>query len=453
MLRLMMIQEVLIKLIKNQKGVAIIMVLTAITILMAIMGDFTFDTKINKIKSYNLQEKIQAQLNAEAGLRLALMRLRLYKEAFNYIENNQSVKEKIKMESVNAIWEVPFLFPIPILPNMLAKQKAAIGKFVKNSLLEGNVQTYVYNISNKINLNLLRVSAFLQTNKKTTNENEDNSSNNNTNSEGNVDAYKELSKLVSQTIENKSREDENFAEKYSGQNVDELISIIKFYISDPNSDYDDVYKTNAENVFLENKITAKHASMASASELYMLAGWSDELIKTLENEITVHSNVMIDLNKITDKVLRLIIPGIDDQDVKDFFEYRDSADDPHPFNSVKDFQNYVTNIGRFMSTADFDKRMQEFEKAGIKFGSAPTLFLITSIGEYNRSTVTIDAYVSMPARPQVQVTTTTTNPDDTEEPVEEPEEPEQNGTNNTTKKPKPQAALLLEPRIVEIIIR
>ena len=76
----------------NQQGVAIMLVLTSIVILMAIMGEFTFETNINKIKAYNIQEKVQAKLNAEAALRFAMARLKLYKEAFNYIENNESVK-------------------------------------------------------------------------------------------------------------------------------------------------------------------------------------------------------------------------------------------------------------------------------------------------------------------------------------------------------------------------
>ncbi|NJN34696.1 MAG: hypothetical protein HC817_11050, partial [Saprospiraceae bacterium] len=83
--------------ISNQQGVAILMVLTAITILAAIMGDFTFETKINKLKSINIQDQAQAQLAAEAGLKLALVRLRLYKEAFNYLENNKTAHQRVRI--------------------------------------------------------------------------------------------------------------------------------------------------------------------------------------------------------------------------------------------------------------------------------------------------------------------------------------------------------------------
>ncbi len=434
----------------NEKGIAIIMVLTAITILMAVMGDFTFETKINKIKSYNLQDQIQARLTAEAGVQLALMRLKLYKEAFNYIQSNDAVKDKIQMESVNQIWSVPFAYPIPVMDSMNAKQKGAIGSFMKNSLLQGSMMTSTKNISNLININLLRVSVFLdKQEKKSTTKDDENDASSTDNKDG-ADTYKELVKLVSQSIESKAASDESFAEKYAGINVEELVSILKYYISDPESEYDDVFKASAENAFFDKKITPKHASMSSQSELYLMPNWTDELIELLKNEITVHGNVMIDLNTITDKTLKLIIPDLDDKDVKDFFEYRDDPEDPHPFNSVDDFKNYVVSVGRLMTTEDFDKRMGEFDKANIKFGSAPTLFEVTSTSEFGRSTVTITAYISIPAKPIFNFNTQdskNTNPDDLEP------EPD-NVTENKEEEKKPeQVTQLLEPRIVEIIIK
>ncbi len=441
---------------RNQKGVAIIMVLTAITILMAVMGDFTFETRLNKIKSYNLQDQIQARLTAEAGINLALIRLRLYKEAFNYIQGNKDVRDKVKMESVNQIWEVPFAFPIPTFKNMTAKQKAAIAKFMEASVLEGKLITTTKNISNLINLNLLRVSLFLNKEKseqEKQNE-EENSKEENTASE--ADTYKELVKLMATTIENRTKSDESFAERYAGVNVEELISIIKYYISDPDSEYEDVFKAGAENAFFDAKITPKHAPMSSQSELYLMPNWSDELLEVLQSEVTVHGNVMIDLNKITDKVLKLIIPGIDEKDTQDFFEYRDDPEDPHPFNSVEDFKNYVVSIGRLMSTEEFDKRMSEFEKANIKFGSAPTLFEVKSVAEFGRSTATVTAYISIPARPQFNFNTKANEDDDNDGiPNSEDEDyiPPQESEADKKKKEEEQTTQLLEPRIVEMIIK
>ena len=77
---------------KRESGVAILMVMTSITILTFLLADFTFETKINKLRVYNQQDMTQARLNAEAGLTFALAKLRLYQEGFNLLEKNESAK-------------------------------------------------------------------------------------------------------------------------------------------------------------------------------------------------------------------------------------------------------------------------------------------------------------------------------------------------------------------------
>ena len=51
------------------------MVTTAIAILTVILVDFTFDTKLNKLRMENQVDKYQAKLNAQAGLNLAMSNL------------------------------------------------------------------------------------------------------------------------------------------------------------------------------------------------------------------------------------------------------------------------------------------------------------------------------------------------------------------------------------------
>jgi type II secretory pathway component PulK len=427
------------KITKNEGGVAILMVLTAITILTAVMGDFTFETQINKIKSINMQDKAQARMAAEAGIKLALVRLRLYKEAFNYIEKNKAAKENVQMEVVNQLWAVPFAYPIPSSAAMSAKQRGAIEKFMKNSLLEGQLMVSISNMSNRINLNLLRVSLFQQKKKETQ---QAEGADFYQGEEGSGTTYNEIVKLITNVVRRRSEQDERFDDRYSSIIVEELVSSIKYYISDPDSEYDDGFRGAVEGKYADEGVTPKFASMASVSELNLLAGWDDELVELFKGDITVHPNVMIDLNKITDKMLRLIVPDIDDEQVKAFFEYRDDPEDPHPFNGLNDFKAYIVNTAGVMNQTDFDERMKQFEKADIKFGSAPSLFKISSVGKYGRSIYTLEAYVSMPVRPKVEV------PPPPPPPAPQPGQP-------APQQPKvvEQPTQLLEPRIVEIIVK
>ena len=69
---------------KNESGVALMMIMTAIILLMAIYGEFTFESKISRIKATNVMDRSQAKLLAESGLAMAMTRLKLYKEALLY---------------------------------------------------------------------------------------------------------------------------------------------------------------------------------------------------------------------------------------------------------------------------------------------------------------------------------------------------------------------------------
>lgn len=62
---------------KNEGGVALMMIMTSIIILMAIYGEFTFDSKISRLKATNILDRSQAKLLAESGLQLGIARLRL----------------------------------------------------------------------------------------------------------------------------------------------------------------------------------------------------------------------------------------------------------------------------------------------------------------------------------------------------------------------------------------
>ena len=142
----------------GRQGVAILFVMTAIVLLTTILTDFSFETQINKLRSYNSQDQLQSRLNAEAGLKLSLIRLELYQVARNLIEKNKNIKKNISVRELNEIWNIPFIYPMPLGPQSKLVAKLAIEKFMDNSLLEGEIVTEIRNVSYLINLNLLRMS-------------------------------------------------------------------------------------------------------------------------------------------------------------------------------------------------------------------------------------------------------------------------------------------------------
>ncbi|MCB9095067.1 MAG: general secretion pathway protein GspK [Halobacteriovoraceae bacterium] len=407
-------------LINNSKGVALLMVITAITLLSLLMFTFRFDTGVNKIKAYNMTSKAQARLNAESGLHLALIRLEIYQQALNYLNKNNNLN--LPTEIFNQIWSFPLKFPLEITPEMGIIDRSAIEKFLKNLVIEGEIITSISSYSNKININGLRASkltkfvheisknqAATTTPGKATGgikptdpndpgitppEEDPNENPNEAENDQVLEMEKRFKELLERTIEKKLETDSYFYSKYSGLDLDLLIATIKYYISDKGQDIGPLTNTIAAE-FEKIGITPKHAPMTSLSELYMLPGWSDELVNLIKNEITVHGVMVIDVNNITANMLRLLIAEISDDDIKAFYEYKNDPANPITFESVNDIRNYFANEARIINSGEFDDRVELLKKAGISFGSRPALFKVVSTGTHNSAEYTINAIVSI----------------------------------------------------------
>ena len=444
--------------IKNQSGVALMMIMTAIILLMAIYGEFTFESKISRIKATNVMDRSQAKLLAESGLQMAMTRLKLYKEAFNKIEGNATAKTQVPPQLLNQLWEVPFIFPVPLGAGASRSIKDTVQKFTEDSLLEGSMRVTVTNISNRMNLNLLR---FDTAKKRPYNPNDPEGRNlidedpndgiidaGPTAIQNNVSVDQSLYFLLKRLVDEKKEKDEAFEDRNANINYQELITNLKFYISDYQSLMTDPMAGRAEAEFQRIPLEPKYGPLSSASELYAIPGWNDELIELIQNEFSIYPSAQIDLNKLTSNMLRILVPNIDDEQIRSFFEYRDNPEQPKFFNNIQDFKKWVVEIERIVNDTMFDERIEKFTKAGVTFGSNPNLFKVISEGLYNRSTYTLVAYVYMPkqeASSNNQGTGTTTKP------PKNPGETEADYQKRTQSLAN-QPTQLLEPRIIEMQI-
>ncbi len=432
-------------LLSNQRGVALIMIMTSMIILMAIYGEFTFDSKISRIKAMNILDRSQAKLLAESGLQMAMARLRLYKEAFNKIQGNQTAKAAVSPQLLNQLWEVPFMFPIPVTANASRAFKDSVEKFQDETLLEGEMKVSVQNISSRLNLNLLRMDMAKTASNPNPNNDDNGTQLDQTNDAlaNNVSVDQALFYLLKRLVEEKRMTDETFGDRHPDLNYQEMISNLRYYISDYQSLTQDPFAGESEATFLRIPLAPKYGPLSSASELYTIPGWDDELIELIQNEFSVYPTAQIDLNKLTANMLRILIPNMNDDEIKNFFLYRDDPENPKFFNTKQDFKNYIVTQARLMSETDFDARMKMFEDKGITFSSNPNLFKVVSSGTYNRSVYTLVAYVVLPSTADAAPAAGTPTP------APSPTTPAGNSANNNSTN---QTGQLLEPRIIEIQI-
>lgn len=449
-------------LLKGQRGIALMMVLGVIAILTYLLADFTFETKINKLKSYNYQDKTQARLTAESGLNLALTNLKIYQEGRNKLETQANAKASFPPDKLESILTQPFIYPIPLSKNANIIQKTALADFEKENLLKGELTVSYSKVVGFLNPNTLRLTEKTLS----TSQNEDmaaaESTSTDAEEEGNGQkAATLITKKFTETLErlmkDKSDADEDFHQKYSNIAPPDLVNEIKYYVNSPD-------KMNGQSMadvqarFEQKKITPKHARMNSIDEMYLLPSWDDDLVNLIKDRLTVHEVSMISLNDITAEDLKILFPDINDVQIEEFFKFRDG--DPvkkveaKKFKSVEDFKNLVTGQLQITSEADFNERMSMLKDAGLTLDVAGKLFKVISQGKFNNATVTLTAFIDLPVL-STEATTkknpTTPNPSETSEESEDGETPTPTpAPSEDQKKEETKPLELMAPRVIEI---
>lgn len=464
------------KTLRNESGIALIMVLGIIVILTFLLADFTFETKLNKIKIYNQQDKIQARLNAESGLNFALGKLRLYQEGRNKIEKDESIKSAFPSSDLESVIIQPFMYPLPTPKNASIIQKTAIDDFAKKTLFKGEVSVTFTKIAGFLNPNGLRLKAKPTTSNQDrdqaqTNTDDDDQDPASTAADTKPDGTKStkaeradviIEKKITETlqrlIKEKSDLDEDFHSKYSNVDPALLVKELKFYVNDSNQ-FSDSQRPEIEAKFSQKNIKPKHAPLSSIDELYMLPSWDDAIVDLIKDRMSVHEVNVISINELTIEDLKVLFPSINNVQIEEFFKFRDGDPDkkikPHKFKNAEDFKNSVVGTLNIVSDTDYEERMTELKQAGLTIDTAGKLYKVNSRGVFNNAVYNLVAYIDLPIKPQPPKKTTGSAkppgmpPGSTQDP--------DNGANNqdptkpnNPKDEKPAPVELLMPRVIEM---
>lgn len=450
----------------NESGMALLMVISSIVLLTWLLADFTFETKVNKLKSYNYQDRLQAKLNAESGLKFALAKLRIYKEARNLIESNESIKSVAKPSAVEGLIIAPFVYPIPLPKNADVRAKSAVEEFSSKSLIKGEFQVSISKVKGFLNPNNLRLPAPKNPEDPDQDqEDEDDSDSDDPNKKIVPHKYmeKKFIETVKDSIEQEKEKNEVFSALYGDLEPDRLVKELKFYVNNPNI-FQDSLKPEFESLYLENEVSPKYGPLNSIEELYQLVGWPDAIVDLLKDKMTVHEVSFIALNEIDKDQLKILFPSITEDQIELFFRHRNGdkelEEEGKEFKSVEDFKELIVQKLGIIDNEGFEKRVKDLEQAGLKLGIAGKLYKVNSVGTFNRSVYKITAYVDLPVKPEPKKEPKKEDPKSDGNKVKDPNDPDDDQDpndldNDPNKKKKeeekPLPLELMEPRVIEII--
>jgi type II secretory pathway component PulK len=460
-------------LLRQNKGMALMIVISSIAILTILMYALKFETALNQIRSINGQEQYQARLNAESGLTLSLTRLEVYKEALNQLNQNPDLKKMAPLEMINQIWSMPLIFPIPssLASNILIK--SMLDKIGEGLLIQGEIQTSIQSLGSKLNINIiaknnlltiktLSAPKVLQTSNEGTQNPDKDKEKEETDKKKPEDSgepktlaqeYEEkLEELIKNAIKEKALSDQQFDKKYSSKDTEYLINAIKFYGSDSTSDIGQA-RNQMEPLFSKNNIQAKNAPLHDISELYLLPEWDDELVDLIKNEVTTYPVTILDINKVTAGFLKLLLPDVSTEMINEFFKQKNASKNPVSFNTKEEFIKYLSTQVK-VAPENIAEKMKSLEQQGYFFSAAPQIFEVVSTGKYNNAEVTLKAIVLLSPTPEKSDTPTESGAklDENGNPVPTPpSSSEQGGDEEKQKTQEKKTAPLVGPLILDIM--
>jgi hypothetical protein len=299
---------------------------------------------------------------------------------------------------------------------MSQAQKDALKKFEDKSSLAGNFTALIESESSKYNINTILAplgpkapvqpgtggkpaTPAAPKNPDDPDQNPDDKDKNKTPTVFDADkARKALLDFLQQLFQNKADKDEAFSDLYRDLNLEELVDAIAGWA-------DRTYERKFQGGGSDT-IPLKRAPFYSLTELHMVPRMDDGLYNLFAPSLTVSPTPGINVNTMTKETLRALIPGLNDQEVKEFFEYRDSQKEDNLFKKVDDFLKYAqNNFSVFRGSAgevqDFKDKLAE---RNVRLVTDETEFRISVTAYVNNVSKQLEAMVTLTAGQQQQQT-------------------------------------------------
>ncbi|MBS1961240.1 MAG: general secretion pathway protein GspK [Bdellovibrionales bacterium] len=370
----------------DESGIALFMVVSAMTILSVVVTEFTYVAQVNARSSVDASDTLKAHYLAKTGFKLSLLRLRAYKELKAFGKGNSSLPQ-IPRNILDQIWSFPFFYPIPSnVPGLTIAMKDDIDKFTNDSNLPGHFTATIESETSKVGINsMLSAMAPPPAPKPSGSPTPSTSPSGKPAGFDVEEARKGVKDLISNLLEEKFKKDQDFANEYRDLEVDELFDNLLGWMD---------FTYQPKNSSGKQTIPYKHGPLYSLTELHMIYPMDDGLYDLLAPNFTPFITPGINVNKIEEPMLRALLVGITDEEVTQFYKDRDSEEVDGTFKSADDFFKYVEgHVAAFKSSTTLDDLKARLVKQGIQILTDAEIFKITVVAEVNKASRILEAWL------------------------------------------------------------
>lgn len=379
----------------DESGVALFMVISAMTVLTVLATEFTYVAQVNARMAIDSVDQLKAHYLAKTGLKLSLIRLKAYKQLKSMGKksggdggSSAGGMPEIPRAILDQVWNFPFIYPIPTsIPGLTESFKDEIKKFESESSLQGRFSATIESESNRLNLNSILSNFVPKPQPSPTNPPSGGATPSPTPS-FDVEKSRELIKnSIVTLIENKMKTDTEFAEEYRSLNIDELFDNILGWAD---------FSHKPKNASGLQKVPYKRAPFYSTSELHMIHPIDDGLYDLISPNFTAMPTSGINVNTLQEPLLRGLFSKITDEEVTEFFKFRDSTEEDNKFKKVEDFWDYLSKNTRSLGgSSAIDELKKDFIAKGLTFTVDEESFKITVVAEVNKASRILEVWVTL----------------------------------------------------------
>ncbi len=299
---------------KNQKGIALLVTLFAITIMIFLATEIGYNTQVELAIGASQIDRLKAYYLAKSGIQISLLRIHVYKSVMQkfggQLGNNKA--------ALDVIWQLPFSWP-PMIPddNISSMDKEQLKDAIDKSYIDGTFSTKIEGEGSKIDLNDLGSPS--------------------------EQLRKSVSVQLNQILQNRLEADDEWAKENRGLKAQEIVNNIADWIDDDSESFNG----GSESQYYSRTdppIKPPNRPMKTLEELHMVAGVTDEIFNLLSPRVTVYGTKGINVNLASAEVIRSIDPQITKEISAAVIEKRN---DPNqgPFGNAGEFLSFVQSKG------------------------------------------------------------------------------------------------------------
>jgi type II secretory pathway component PulK len=345
----------------NQSGVAMLMALVTLTVLGILIAQLVYETEVYHRIVYNTVDELRAKNLAKSALKIGLLQVHAANKAKKKAKNMGGA---VSSELLDKIWQTPVILPAPTLPGMAEADKKSVEAFNQSLGFNGRMSVNTYGESNKLNLNSLVWLGSAEEKSDSTSGSTGSTSGSTTAPNPKQLSPEELKKTleesrkfitetIAQIIENKKREDDNFEERYSNLKAETLVQNLLAWI-DPETTTDGEGRPKDEYYqrLQPKSFGVKNGPLQSITELHMVKGFDDQIVKLLEGSFTALTTAGININKISATLLQSLLPELSPVDIEKLLERRTDESLGGPFKNADDFWQAANRYGNIQEAKD-----------------------------------------------------------------------------------------------------